>query len=130
MYPGKDSYNISDGDSTETRSVLGDAPYIFILDGTWSCARKMLRLSHNLQQLRRISFDNRIESKFVIKQQPVSFCLSTIESVYTVLNLLIGLDYEECDTEDFLVPFEKMIEYQIDCYLDPNNDMVRSSESN
>ena len=100
---------------------MGNNPHLIILDGTWSCARKMLRLSKNLQKLRRVSFDNKIKSKFIIKQQPDSLCLSTIESIYTVLNLLKESGLEDADTKDFLIPFEKMIEHQIECYLSPNN---------
>lgn len=73
-----------------------DKPHIFILDGTWPCARKILKLSKNLQQLKRVSFDNKVKSKFILKQQPTSLCLSTIESVYTVLNLLKEDGIEQC----------------------------------
>ena len=68
-----------------------------------------------------MSFDNKIKSKFIIKQQPDSLCLSTIESVYTVINLLKESDLEQCDTKGFLLPFEKMIEYQVESILNPNN---------
>jgi len=122
LYPGKDNFNLSTKSSLETRSFLGRTPHIFILDGTWPCARKMLKLSKNLQGLQRVSFDNRITSKFIIKQQPGSLCLSTIESVYTVLNLLNESGVEQCDTSDFLLPFEKMITYQVECILNPNNN--------
>ncbi len=125
LYPGKDNFNLSTRKSSETSSFMGDAPYLFILDGTWPCVRKMLRLSKNLQKLKRVSFDNEIKSKFVIKQQPASLCLSTIESVYTVLNLLKESKLEVCDTEDFLIPFEKMIEYQVECILNPDNKKYR-----
>lgn len=122
LYPGKDNFNLSKSKSHDINSFMGDNPYIFILDGTWPCARKMLKLSKNLQQLKRVSFDNKIKSKFVIKQQPESLCLSTIESIYTVLNLL-----KEGDTKDFLIPFEKMIEFQVECILNPDNKNYRSN---
>ncbi|MFT5886584.1 MAG: DTW domain-containing protein YfiP [Arcticibacterium sp.] len=122
LYPGKDNFNLSIRKSSETISFMGTNPHIFLLDGTWPCARKMLKLSKNLQNLKRVSFDNKIKSKFLIKQQPNSLCLSTIESVYTVLNLLKEADLEQCETKGFLIPFEKMIEYQIDCILNPNNN--------
>jgi len=121
LYPGKDTFNLSVRKSSEILSFMGDNPHIIILDGTWSCARKMLRKSKNLQKLRRVSFDNKIKSKFIIKQQPVPLCLSTIESVYTVLNLLKEGEVEQCDTKDFLIPFEKMIEHQVESYLSPDN---------
>ena len=121
LYPGKDNFNLSTRKSSEVIAFMGNAPHIFILDGTWPCARKMLKLSANLQKLKRVSFDNTIESKFIIKQQPDSLCLSTIESVYTVLNLLKEGKVEQCDTTDFLIPFEKMIEHQLQHKINPNH---------
>ncbi len=121
LYPGKESFNLSTRKKTEIESLLLKNPHIFILDGTWPCARKMLKLSKNLQKLNRISFDNKIKSKFIIKQQPESLCLSTIESVFTVLNLLKKAEIEDCDTSNFLVPFEKMIAHQLDYLLNPKS---------
>ena len=127
LYPGKDNFNLSVRKGSEINSFMGDSPYLFILDGTWPCARKMLKLSKNLQQLKRVSFDNKIKSKFIFKQQPDALCLSTIESVYTVLNILKEGDFEHCETNDFLLPFEKMIEYQLDYILNPNNNRYPSN---
>ncbi len=121
LYPGEDTFNLSVRESSDIISFMGDNPHIFILDGTWPCARKMLKLSKNLQKLKRVSFDNKIKSKFTIKQQPAPLCLSTIESVYTVLNLLNQSNLEQCNTKDFLIPFEKMIDHQIKCMVDTNN---------
>jgi len=125
LYPGKESFNLSTRKSSEIQPFLGINPNVFILDGTWPCARKMLKLSQNLQTLKRVSFDNKIKSKFIIKQQPEPLCLSTIESVYTVLNLLKKGKVEHCETEGFLMPFEKMIAYQLEFMLNPNNKNYR-----
>ena len=119
LYPGKDNFNLSTRKSLEINAFMGINPHLFILDGTWPCARKMLKLSTNLQQLKRVSFDNKIKSKFIIKQQPEPLCLSTIESVYTVINLLKEGDLEQCETKGFLIPFEKMIESQVNYILNP-----------
>mgnify|MGYP003662917021 CR=1 FL=1 len=121
LYPGKDSFNLSTRTSPEINSFFGKNPFFFILDGTWPCARKMLKLSENLQQLKRVSFDNKIKSKFIIKQQPKPLCLSTIESVYTVLNLLNKGEFEKCETTNFLMPFKKMIEHQLEYFLNPTS---------
>ncbi|MFT6246779.1 MAG: DTW domain-containing protein YfiP, partial [Salibacteraceae bacterium] len=72
LYPGKDNFNLSTRKSSEVNSFMGNNPHIFLLDGTWPCVRKMLKLSKNLQKLKRVSFDNKIKSKFIIKQQPES----------------------------------------------------------
>jgi DTW domain-containing protein YfiP len=125
LYPGKESFNLSLRENIETNSFMGTHANLFILDGTWPCARKMLKLSKNLQALKRVSFDNKITSKFIIKQQPDPLCLSTIESVYTVLNLLKNANVEQCDTKDFLLPFEKLIEHQLDFILNPNSANYR-----
>ncbi len=61
LYPGKDNFNLSTRKSSETNLFMGNNPHIFILDGTWPCARKMLKLSKNLQKLKRVSFDNEIK---------------------------------------------------------------------
>jgi DTW domain-containing protein YfiP len=129
LYPGKDNFNLSTRDSSETNSFIGNNSHLFILDGTWPCARKMLKLSTNLQKLKRVSFDNTIVSKFIFKQQPEPLCLSTIESVYTVINLLKKGDIEHCDTTNFLLPFEKMIEYQLE-YIQNPNDKNRPATDN
>ena len=129
LYPGKENFNLSTRKNAEVNSFMGNDPHLFILDGTWPCVRKMLKLSKNLQQLKRVSFDNEIKSKFIIKQQPESLCLSTIESVYTVLNLLKEGDLEQCETKGFLLPFEKMIEYQVECIQNPHNKSYRTSSS-
>lgn len=127
LYPGMDNFNLSVRKVAEVNAFMGKNSVLFIIDGTWPCARKMLKLSKNLQELKRVSFDNEIQSKFIIKQQPESLCLSTIESVYTVLNLLKEGDIEQCDTQEFLLPFEKMIAHQIECKLNPHNKSYRSN---
>ncbi len=66
-----------------------------------------------------------MKSKFIIKQQPEPLCLSTIESVYTVLNLLKEGNFEQCETKEFLIPFEKMIESQVEYILNPNVNSYR-----
>lgn len=48
----------------------------------------MLRLSKNLQNLRKISFEHNKSSQFKIKTQPNQYCLSTIESTLCVLEQL------------------------------------------
>ena len=129
LYPGKDNFNLSIRKSSEIIPFMGNNPHVFILDGTWPCARKMLKLSKNLQKLKRVSFDNKIKSKFIIKQQPESLCLSTIETVYTVINLLNEAEVEKCDTKAFLLPFEKMIAFQVECILNPNNNHYRATKN-
>lgn len=114
LYPGKNSININ----TQKIESNGKQIVIFIIDSTWPCSVKMLRLSRNLQQLPRLSFTHTKTSQFQIKEQPKEYCLSTIESTQTILELLAaqGLEQlEQSDLDDFLNPFFSMIDYQMKC---------------
>lgn len=99
-------------------------PLIIIIDSTWPCSKKMLRLSKNLQNLRKISFEHNKSSQFKIKTQPNQYCLSTIESTLCVLEQLNFHETEDISSkslESFLIPFEKMVEYQVQYAFDENN---------
>lgn len=121
LYPGKTSLNLSRPSSAARLGAPENKRTIFILDATWPCAKKMLKLSSNLQNVPFVSFTNDQKSKFTIKQQPNELCLSTIESIKKVIDDLNRLEIESVNTGSFLRPFEKMIEYQIECVKNPNN---------
>lgn len=112
LYPGKESISLNHRSiNQEEKSTI-----IFIIDSTWACSKKMLRLSTNLHALPRISFDHAKLSRFRIKQQPKEYCLSTIESTHCVLELLNEHGDEMIDESKlsaFLRPFDTMVEYQI-----------------
>ncbi len=102
---------------------------IFILDATWDCSKKMLRLSKNLQALSHISFEHDKRSQFEIKTQPEEYCLSTIESTLCVLELMNEQGDEAIAQEklsDFLNPFRQMIRYQQNC-IDGTGCSVKNS---
>jgi DTW domain-containing protein YfiP len=123
LYPSKEALNISHTNPHTKKDMA-----IFIIDSTWSCSLKMLRESKNLQALEHMSFDSTKLSQFKIKQQPAEFCLSTIESTLSVLELLNMYEIEkiiESDLKKFLNPFEKMIEYQQNIIANPINNAVR-----
>ena len=114
LYPGKNTLNLN----TDKIDTSGKQMVIFIIDSTWPCSVKILRLSRNLQQLPKMSFTHSKSSQFKIKEQPKEFCLSTIESTLTVLELLNIQGIEEIehrDFEHFLDPFTSMVDYQLEC---------------
>jgi len=113
LYPSDDSIKLNTQTISTTKQNI-----VFILDSTWPCSRKMLRLSKNLQKLTKISFVHSKSSAFKIKTQPNDYCLSTIESTLCVLELLNKHGIENIKSSDFdtfLMPFEKMVEYQVEC---------------
>lgn len=116
LYPGKNSININ----THKIETYGKQIVIFIIDSTWPCSVKILRLSHNLNQLPRLSFTHTKTSEFKIKEQPKEYCLSTIESTQILLDLLDKQELEsftKVDLTAFLEPFHAMVSYQLECAL-------------
>jgi len=114
LYPGKESIHLN----VQKIDLQNKQLVIFILDSTWPCSMKMLRLSTNLQRLPKLSFTHTKCSQFQIKEQPKDFCLSTIESTLTILELLNAHGMETIDDRSFdlfLEPFLSMVEYQIGC---------------
>lgn len=123
MYPGQNSLNVSDHDISPLKSVLESSKkvIVFLIDGTWPCAKKMMRLSKNIQSLPRVSFTAHHQSIFEIKEQPADYCLSTLESIHFFIQECNrrGLEKTNNDEEQMLVVFKEMINFQMQCALDP-----------
>jgi len=120
LYPGVEARNLSKGD-LPAAELAGRRLLVFILDATWSGARKMLKLSPSLQQLPRVMFTPSAPSRYVIKQQPQEGCLSTLEATH---ELLIALEKSGLDRyplpDQLLGLFKRMQDYQIRCACDPD----------
>ena len=125
LYPGETAVNLSQ-EAAASPFPPDRRLVVLVLDATWSCARKMLRLSPRLQRLPRIMFTPSAPSRFVIKQQLIAGCLSTLESVHEVLSALNRrrLDSYERPTQ-LLELFDAMQRFQIECALDPDRGGYR-----
>ena len=114
LYPSATSINLNE-------SVIGDKgknTVLFLIDSTWPCSRSILLHSPNIQKLEKVSFTHTKVSGFIFKQQPKAYCLSTMESTLCVLELLTEHKLENLDRKSldgFLLPFQKMVEYQLSC---------------
>ncbi len=118
LYPGAEAMNLTSG-GPAPRLPDGRRLLVLILDGTWSGARKMLRLSPSLQRLPRIMFTPSAPSRFVIKQQPQAGCLATIEAVHEVLIALRQAGLDDYPLPDQLLGlFQRMQDFQIRCAAD------------
>ncbi len=137
LSPGRDALNLSDAGSMEQGAGGGRLVdlraelqkrrlVVFLLDATWSGARKMLRLSPSLQRLPRIMFTPSAPSRYLIKQQPQEGCLSTLEATHELLSVLsrLGLD-EYQKPQQLLGIFQRMQEFQIKCAADPDRQGYR-----
>jgi DTW domain-containing protein len=121
LYPGNDASNISNNDIPQAfqqpKSVV-----LFVVDATWPMAKKIMRLSRNLQYLPKVCFDLVYRSQFSIKHQPNAYCLSTIESVYYLLDNLDKKGVEQLDGQhsNLLTLLDRMVKFQIECAENPN----------
>lgn len=129
LYPSRHAINLSHANPLAEKALHVKKPMaIFLIDSTWACSLKMMRESKNLHGLSHISFDSTKRSEFKIKEQPLEYCLSTIESTLTVLELLNQWQIETIaqeKLETFLTPFHAMIEYQLSCIENPLHQAVR-----
>lgn len=119
LYPDLNSIKLNTQKLPNEKKAL-----IFIIDSTWPCSKKILRLSTNLHNLRKVSFEHDKSSQFKIKTQPNQYCLSTIESTLCLLEQLNLQNIESIPSkllEKFLIPFEKMVDYQVKCAFDEND---------
>jgi DTW domain-containing protein len=125
LYPGVNALNLSTGQLT-TGALEGRRLVVFLLDATWSLARKMLRLSLSLQRLPKIMFTPSAPSRYVIKQQPHAGCLSTLEATHELLLALArsGLD-DYPRPAQLLELLGRMQDFQIRCAADPGRSGYR-----
>jgi len=130
LYPGEKSINISTDEITPIteQKKSGKTLVVFLIDGTWPLAKKMMTLSKNIRALPRISFSHNQESIFEIKEQPAAYCLSTLESIHVFLCEADrrGLERLPLRPQDnLLVVFKSMIDFMLACAIDPNRSNYR-----
>ncbi|MBS0662138.1 MAG: DTW domain-containing protein [Verrucomicrobia bacterium] len=125
LYPGGQARNLSEGELPPA-DLQGRRLVVLLLDATWACARKMLRLSRTLQALPRVMFTATGPSRYVIKQQPQEGCLSTLEATHELLQALARTGLDEYPLPDQLLGlFQRMQDFQIRCATDPNRPGYR-----
>lgn len=125
LYPGKKAMNLSTPQGKQEMCEFISKKHknnlIFVIDGTWACAKTMMRESTCLHTLPRVAFTPQFESQFHIKAQPHKHCLSTIESVYSLVKELEFLKIEKpAPYENMLSTFNKLNEFLINCARDPS----------
>ena len=112
LYPGRDAQELSD----YARSKSSKAPArpktltVFVLDGTWRTAKKMLRLSPALAQLPQIRFTPPRPSTFRIRKQPEAHCFSTLEAIH---HLIGHFEPARLERDRLIEMFDLMVERQI-----------------
>ena len=108
LYPGPQASNISEA-ATDSWLPAGKICTILVIDGTWHCAKTMLRESKILRTLPQICFTPGRESEYQFRRQPAPHCLSTIEAIHEVLNIL----EPGPQADELLFLFRSMVAQQI-----------------
>jgi DTW domain-containing protein len=134
LYPGPNSLDISNDDVSPLleQKRSGRRLVVFLIDGTWQCAKKMMKLSLNVRNLPRISFSASHESIFYIKEQPAAYCLSTLESIHFFLGEADRRGVEHLPgrpQDNLIVVFKSMIDFMVQCALDPSKSSYRGSKT-
>lgn len=113
LYPGPKAVNFK----TLGKELLpeGKTLLVFVMDGTWRGARRLLNKSRNIRALPRLSFSRSYSSQFVIKRQPRAHCVSTIEAIYYLCEEAEEAGYENLDAQNevLMVIFKKLVDTQI-----------------
>lgn len=119
MYPGPDAWTaagVREEAPHTLKEAVGDKTLLVILvDATWPCARKMLRLSPNVTSLQKISFTAGYSSEYTFKTEPKPDYLSTIETCYYLLRELNEAEFCTCDPEPLMDVFRRMVKTQLEC---------------
>ena len=113
LYPGQGAMDVGRGELTAALPAHRRL-VVFIVDATWHCSRKVVRLSPTLQRLPRISLTPQTPSRYTIKRQPSPWCLSTLEATHELLLALelCGLDAYP-DKERLIAAFHGMQDFQV-----------------
>lgn len=113
LYPGPKAVNFK----TLGKEPLpeGKTLLIFVIDGTWNCAQRLLFRSKNVGALPRLSFSRSYVSQFAIKKQPMEHCVSTIEALYYLCGEAEEAGYEKLEARsgNLMEVFKKLVESQL-----------------
>jgi DTW domain-containing protein YfiP len=117
LYPGRGSVDLSAAPREELSRLApaGKRLLVFVIDGTWATARRTMRLSTNLSRLPRVCFSPRRESQFKVRKQPAAHCLSTLEAIHEMIELLgdsQGFNTASREHDHMLDIFSFMVERQ------------------
>ena len=107
-----DTYVLFPGDGAVEPAALRHRPprNVIVVDGTWSLARKVIKVNPTLRALPRIGFVPRKPGNYRIRKEPAAHCVSTIEAVCELLGALED-DHDRFDR--MLSAFDFMVDTQL-----------------
>jgi DTW domain-containing protein YfiP len=113
LYPGPKAVNFKTPGIEPLAE--GKTLLVFVVDGTWRGAKKVLNKSPNIRALPRLSFGGSYVSQYKIKKQPLAHCVSTIEAIYYLCKEAEEAGYENlhAQNEILMTIFKKLVDTQI-----------------
>jgi DTW domain-containing protein YfiP len=90
-------------------------PAILLIDGTWSQARGLIRDCPALHELPQLAFQPRHPSRYQIREQPGEQCLSSLEAVVELCDLIQR--HASPGPAPMLATFEQMVKFQVESEL-------------
>lgn len=135
LYPGPGSVDVSADATAKLESLVPSSKklVLFVIDGSWFCAKKMLRVSRNLSKLPQLKFTPPNRSIYQIRRQPKAICFSTLEAVHFMIDQLSGSKRWPCDQPrahgNLLEVFRFMIDQQLAHVSEPGQRAVRGDRS-
>lgn len=127
LFPGPTSFNLCRGSDEEWKSLVPSPrrPVFIVIDGTWTQARAILRKSNLLKTLPRVSFDTTQLSEYGFKLQPHPDCLSSVEGVHRVIEVLASRNWAPLPAErrhDRMIDiFRQMVHFQMQQQRNPRS---------
>ena len=117
LYPDENAWSVQTKIGKKSlKEIIGEKTLlVIVIDATWFFAKKILRLSKNIQKLQKISFNAEYKSQYQFKTQPAEECLSTIESCYYLINELKTANIcNNVSAEPLMNIFKRMVSFQIE----------------
>jgi len=131
LYPSPNAAPIEQILAETTAAPNSQPPTFWILDTIWSHVNKMLRLSPALRSIPMVQFKPDSASRFQIRQQPDPECLSTIESIYLVIDRFLKHQQSQSTDHHALIDvFQYMVQQQIRFVSEKNNRRHLMSQIN
>ena len=114
LYPSPAA--VSCTDEGFIQAAQGKTILAIIVDSTWFCSKKVIKLSANLNGITRVTFTQTHESLFTFKRQPSLGCVSTIEACYYLIREMqaASLLAHDASPEPLMATFKAMVRFQLE----------------
>ena len=128
LFPGTKAFNLSQDSAEAWQGLVPNSqrPLFIVIDGTWTQAHAMLRKSMLLRSLPRVSFETIQLSEYGFKKQPHQACLSSVEGVHRVIEVLASRGWGHLpalrEHDQMIEIFRSMVKFQATQVKNPRTD--------